>query len=132
MAPQYPGHGKRVGRLIADMTPLKRVTVVDQDIDIRDPLHIDWALNALFDARRDTVIIDDVYFPLDMDPAVRGAQTLGAASSKMVLDATQKIDAGTFSLPPKEMMMRALDVWREAGLPEFQIPKRARLRLERS
>ena len=132
MAPQYPGHGKRVGRLIADMTPLKRVTVVDRDVDIRDPLHVDWALNALFDAKRDTVIIDDVYFPLDMDPAVRGAQTLGAASSKMVLDATQKIDAGTFSLPPKEMMMRALDVWRETGLPEFRIPKRARLRLERS
>jgi hypothetical protein len=30
------------------------------------------------------------------------------------------------------MMMKALDVWKASDLPEFQIPKRARLRLENS
>ena len=37
ITPQVPGHGKRVGRTIADITPVKRVTVVDADVDIRDP-----------------------------------------------------------------------------------------------
>ncbi len=132
MDPQYPGHGKRVGRLIADMTPLKRVTVVNSDVDIRDPQHVDWALNARFDAARDTVIMDDVYFPLDMDPAVRAADGTSAASSKLIMDATQKINAGTFSLPPRDMMMRALEVWHQAGLPEIRIPQRARLRVDHS
>ena len=52
--------------------------------------------------------------------------------SKLVLDATQKIDPGTFSLPPKTLMMKALDVWKDCGLPEFKIPKRAKLRIEKS
>jgi hypothetical protein len=37
-----------------------------------------------------------------------------------------------FSLPPQALMMKALDVWKDCGLPEFEIPKRAKLRLERS
>jgi hypothetical protein len=29
-------------------------------------------------------------------------------------------------------MMKALQTWKESGLPEFEIPKRAAYRLERS
>jgi hypothetical protein len=29
-------------------------------------------------------------------------------------------------------MMKALDVWKDCGLPEFEIPKRAMFRLEKS
>ena len=132
MTPQYPGHGKRVGRMVADTTVLKRVTVVDADVDIRDPSHIEWALNSRFDPRRDTVIIDDVFVPLQIDPSVRDARGHVTPGSKVVLDATQKIDAGPFSLPPRDMMMRALDTWQACGLPKFEIPKRAKLRIERS
>jgi hypothetical protein len=42
------------------------------------------------------------------------------------------VDAGTFSLPPKEIMMKALELWQEIGLPTFAIPKRAKLRIDRS
>ncbi|HUY19125.1 MAG TPA: UbiD family decarboxylase [Candidatus Binataceae bacterium] len=132
MTPRHPGHGKRVGRMLADLTPLKRVTVVDADVDIRDPTHVEWAMNSCFNPVRDTVIIDDVYFPLYMDPSIRTTDGSLAPGSKMVIDATQKIDAGSFSLPPRETMMRALDLWRELGLPEFRIPRRAWLRIERS
>jgi UbiD family decarboxylase len=130
MTPQFPGHGKKVGRTIADITLLKRITVVDPDVDIRDPIHVDWALNSRFDPKRDTVIIDDVYVPLQIDPSVRDARGNVTQGSKLVLDATQKFDAGPFSLPSRDMMMKALDVWRECGLPELQIPKRAQLRLD--
>jgi UbiD family decarboxylase len=132
MTPRFPGHGKRVGRAIADTTLLKRVTVVDADVDIRDPGHVDWALNSRFSPQRDTVLIDDVYVPLQIDPSVRDARGNVWQGSKLVLDATQKIDSGPFSLPPCGMMMKALHVWKECGLPEFQIPKRAKLRIEKS
>ena len=132
ITPQFPGHGKRVGRTIADITALKRVTVVDEDVDIRDHTHVDWALNSRFSPQRDTVVLDDCYVPIQMDPSVRDARGNVTPGSKLVLDATQKIDSGPFSLPPKDVMMKALDVWKDCGLPEFTIPKRAKLRLERS
>ena len=46
--------------------------------------------------------------------------------------ATRTIDAGTYSLPPKEIMDKALELWREVGLPEFEIPKRARNLIDKS
>ena len=101
ITPKGPGHGKRVGRTIADISPVKRVTVVDADIDIRDPSHVDWALNSRFNPHRDTVIIDDVDVPLHMDPSVRDGRGNVTQGSKIVLDATQKIDPGPLSLPPK-------------------------------
>jgi len=132
MDPRTPGHAKRIGRLIADMTPIKRITIVDGDVDIRDPLHVEWCMNSLYNPVRDTVIIDDVYFPMHMDPSVRVENTVTELGSKVVIDATQTVDAGTISLPSKDIMVRALDVWREVGLPEFEIPKRVSARLDRS
>jgi 2,5-furandicarboxylate decarboxylase 1 len=132
MTPKFPAHGKRVGRIVADSTLIKRVTVVDSDVDIRDPSHIEWAMNSRFSPARDTVLIDDVYVPLQIDPSVRDAYGHVTQGSKIVVDATQKIESGPFSLPPKAMMMKALDVWKDSGLPEFQIPKRAQFRLENS
>lgn len=132
MTPRHPGHAKRVGRLIADMTPIKRVTVVDSDIDIRDPLHVEWAMNAHYNPARDTVIIEDVFFPMGMDPSVRVDNKMSELGSKIVVDATQTVDAGEISLPPRELMEKALESWKEAGLPEFDIPKRALSRLARS
>ena len=132
MTPKVPGHAKKIGRLIADMTPLKRVTVVDEDIDIRDPLHVEWAMNSHYNPVRDTVIIDDVYHPMGMDPSVRVSNQMQDMGSKIVIDATQTIAAGEFSLPPKELMEKALNLWSEVGLPDFKIPKRAAARIARS
>jgi UbiD family decarboxylase len=132
MTPQNEGHAKKIGRLVADMTPLKRVTVVDDDVDIRDPLHMEWAMNSHYHPARDTIIIDDVYFPMGMDPSVRIDNQMQDMGSKVVIDATRTIDAGEYSLPPKEIMMKALDLWQEVGLPEFDIPKRAQFRIDRS
>jgi UbiD family decarboxylase len=128
--PRYPGHGKRIGRIVADTTPMKRVTVVDDDIDIRDPSHIEWALNSRFNPVSDTVIIDDVNFG-NIDPSVAQINGRPAPGSKLVIDATEKTAPGTFSLPMREKMLEALDLWKELGLPDFDIPLRARLRIER-
>jgi UbiD family decarboxylase len=128
MKPLYPGHAKKVGRLVAAMSPVKRVTIVDDDVDIRDPHHIDWALNSRFNPVRDTILISDVFFPLD--PSIRDAHTDNVMGSKMICDCTAKTDPGTFSLPPKAVMDRALQVWKDIDLPPFEIPKRAKLRFD--
>jgi UbiD family decarboxylase len=44
MTPRFPGHGKRVGRTVADISLFKRVTLVDADVDIRDHSHVEWAM----------------------------------------------------------------------------------------
>ncbi|MBI4291902.1 MAG: UbiD family decarboxylase [Betaproteobacteria bacterium] len=126
MKPTYPGHAKKVGRLAATMSLLKRVTVVDNDIDIRDSAHVEWAMNSRYSPVRDTVLINDILSKLD--PSVAP----GTLSSKVVFDATAKLDAGSLSLPPKPIMMQALEVWKEFGWPEFKIPKRAQLRIDHS
>jgi 4-hydroxy-3-polyprenylbenzoate decarboxylase len=123
-----PGNGKRLGRLIASISYLKRITLVDADIDIRDPVHLEWALNSCYDPARDTVIIDDVFVPAGMDPSVPER----SRGSKLVLDATQKLDAGSFSLPSQELMTRALERWNALGLPPISVPNRVRSRLARS
>ncbi len=132
MTPRYPGHAKKVGRMVADCTPLKRITVVDTDVDIRDSTHVEWAMNSRFDPSRDTEIIEGAFFPMGMDPSIRVNEGKSDPGSKIVIDATETINAGDFSLPPKDKMAAALISWREAGLPEFSIPKRVRLRTERS
>ncbi|MDB4444307.1 UbiD family decarboxylase [bacterium] len=127
MVSRYPGHAKQVGRLVADTTTLKRVTVVDDDIDIRDAMHMDWAMNARFNPERDTIIIKDVFSSAAMDPTVQVCDGRMALSSKMVIDATEKQEGlKAISMPPKELMVKALDSWKEIGLPEFVIPKRTR------
>jgi UbiD family decarboxylase len=130
--PRFPGHGRKIGRMAAEILPVKRVTVVDDYVDIRDPVHLEWALNSHYNPARDTVLIDDVSYGRNMDPSLRGSNDAHPLGSKIVVDATLKVDAGPFSLPSREIMDRALASWREAGLPDFAIPKRARLRFERS
>ena len=132
MMPTFPGHAKKVGRMVADCTPIKRVTVVDTDVDIRDPSHVEWAMNSRYHPARDTVIIDDFFAPLAIDPSLEVVGTETEQGSKIVIDATESVETSPFSLPGKEVMGRALESWRDAGLPDFDIPKRAKLRLDKS
>ncbi len=132
LQPRHPRHAKQVGRLVADATTLKRVTVVDVDIDIRDPMHMAWAMNSRYSPAKDTVIIDDTFAPGTMDPTLEVIDGVTEPSSKIVCDATQKRARGAYSLPSMELMTKALDSWTEAGLPEFAVPKRAASMLEQS
>lgn len=132
MKPLYPGHAKQVGRLIADISTLKRVTIVDEDIDIRDPMHVAWAINSRFNAAQDTIIIENVMMSAIADPTVRIRNGEPELSSKLVIDATEKNDARELSLPSKDRMMKALDLWHEIGLPDFKIPKRVQLLMDRN
>ncbi|HEY5719047.1 MAG TPA: UbiD family decarboxylase, partial [Gammaproteobacteria bacterium] len=45
----------------AAFPPLKMVTVVDDDVDIRDPADIEWALATRLDPRHGILVIDNVF-----------------------------------------------------------------------
>jgi 4-hydroxy-3-polyprenylbenzoate decarboxylase len=131
MKPLYPAHAKQVGRLVASASSLRRITIVDDDIDIRDQMHMDWAVNSRYNPVKDTIIVDNFYIGAVTDPTVQILDGVPEFSSKLIIDATQKTDAGDISLPPKELMMKALKIWKEVGLPDFKIPKRVQLILDR-
>ncbi len=132
MTPELPGHGRKVGRALAEVSSFKRITVVDEDVDIRDPIHLDWAMNTRFNAETDALIVDQIYMRSAMDPAVEARADGEKLGSKLILDATRRFPEGDFSLPPKPTMMKALDSWKKAGLPDFDIPRRAQLRIDKS
>jgi len=122
LIPQYPGYALSVGREVANETTLKRITVVDDDSDILDPVHMDWAMNSRMNPAWDTIVIDRIFSI--MDPSVRLWNGEVEIGSKLLIDATDKSGRSDFSLPPRTLMIKALDSWQEIGLPEFKIPKR--------
>jgi UbiD family decarboxylase len=129
---RLPLDAKRIGRLIAALAPVKMITLVDGDVDVRDPAHIEWAMNSCFLPARDTDIITDTFSVVAIDPSIRNADGSVARGSKIVFDATQKHTHGKFSLPERAIMERALASWHEIGLPPFEIPKRVAARIARA
>jgi UbiD family decarboxylase len=127
MRPLRPGHAKEVGRLLARTTSLKRITVVDEDIDIRDRTDLDWVMSSHVDPVRDVEIIGG--FPAAMDHAVTPDAVGRKVGSKLVIDATRSLETGPFSLPAAGLMERARGTWKAAGWPDFEPPQRLRNRL---
>jgi 2,5-furandicarboxylate decarboxylase 1 len=62
---------------------LKMVTVVDDDVDIRDPREVAWALATRFQPDRDTVILSG------MEGYVIDPSCAGGTGSRMGMDATR-------------------------------------------
>ncbi|MBN8280607.1 MAG: UbiD family decarboxylase, partial [Gammaproteobacteria bacterium] len=106
MTPRHPGHAREVGRLVARTTSLKRVTVVDEDIDVHDREDLDWVMSSHVDPQRDVEILTG--FPAAMDHSVTPDAAGRKLGSKLVVDATRSLDTGTVSLPPAGLMDRAL------------------------
>ena len=87
-----------------------------------------WALNARFDPARDTVIIDDVYFPLQIDPSVRDARGNVTQGSKLILDAAPKTDSARSRCRrkvPHDEGLRRLEGVRAAQIRNTQTPQAA-------
>lgn len=74
---------------------LKTVTVVDDDVDIRNPREVAWALATRFQAERDAVILNGMEGYV-IDPSAAGG------GSKMGFDATRGAEAifDKIAMPP--------------------------------
>jgi UbiD family decarboxylase len=131
--PTYRTEGREVGIELANISQLKQVTVVNEDVDIRDPLHVAWAVNARVDPARDVTVMEDIYINPAKDPAVRTEPRDQSDSSKLVVDATVESipeELPPMSIPPKDDMEDALDSWAAADLPDIEPKRRMQLLLE--
>ncbi|MEM4281380.1 MAG: UbiD family decarboxylase [Candidatus Caldarchaeum sp.] len=103
--------------------------VVDEDIDPRDLDSVIWAMGWRVQPATDMQVIHgripgldiSAYRP-DADP--REKEYPGRiGSSAILIDATIKYPYPPTSLPRKEYMERAIELWKSLGLPELNLKK---------
>ena len=82
--------------LLAAPLGAKQVIVVDEDIDVFDPLNVEWAVNTRVQADRDVVIVPNLYSPT-LDPS----SPANRMSAKMGIDATIPGDDRERFMPPR-------------------------------
>lgn len=87
---------------------IKHVFIVDDDIDIRDPVEVDYALSTRVKADRDIFIIPRVK-TVPLDPAADEYAVGKATVAKMIVDATKPLDAPPGAYTMAEVPGDALD-----------------------
>ena len=81
-----PGDGKNAIAALLSIADIKHVVVTDGDIDIFDPVEVEWAIATRVQADRDTVILSNARSK-PLDPSL--APTAGIpTTAKMGIDAT--------------------------------------------
>ena len=102
----------------------KIVIAVDEDIDPRDPDSVNWAMSYRVQPHRDIRIVQGMIAALDHSVAPPAEPDRDwkrypnpTGNSAMLVDATRKWDYPPVSLPKKEFMERAREIWEAEGLP---------------
>jgi 4-hydroxy-3-polyprenylbenzoate decarboxylase len=105
-------YGDRVGKMIV---------AVDEDINVKDPVAVTWAITHRSQPHKDVKIVRDRPFgatPIGM-VATHPSSRYDNSESSLLIDATRKADFPPLSLPKEEFMVRAKQIWEELGLPEL-------------
>ena len=102
----------------------KIVTIVDDDINIRDPFQVDWAIAFRMQPATDIRIIPDAD-PITLDPSqpLKDGKVMPASeqvSSKIGIDATRKHEYPAPSVPPQEHIDKVSAVWSKYGISEVR------------
>jgi UbiD family decarboxylase len=106
-------YGDRVGKLIV---------AVDEDINPRDPVAVTWAITHRSQPHKDIKVVGDRPFgatPIGM-VATHPSSRYDNCESSLLIDATRKADFPPLSLPKKEYMVHAREIWEELGLPKLE------------
>src|SRR5262245_42331473 len=82
-----PGQGKLAVMALLSTTIIKHAIVVDEDIDIFDPVDVQWAVATRVQADRDIVVVPDCRGK-PLDPTATFAGTPQALASRWGIDAT--------------------------------------------
>jgi len=95
---------------------------VDEDIDIWDPAMINWAICFNVRPDQDVVVargkspgLDPSAYP----PGVPTHVSRMASTSALLIDATRPWPYTPVSLPRKDLMENAKEIWEELGFPEL-------------
>jgi len=102
----------------------KIAIVVDDDIDIRDPFQVEWAMSFRMQPAEDVYVIRNTD-PLTLDPSQPlepggKVQDDAQISSKVGIDATCKHPFPALAVPPKEHLEKVDAWWERYGI--FQVP----------
>jgi UbiD family decarboxylase len=114
----YEGFGKQVGMAVLGTTAgrsVKRVIVVDPDIDAADPVAVEWAIATRVQPHRDVEVLRDMPGVI-LDPSM--PNRVPRLTSKMIIDAT-RYDAKEFPpvcLPAAEAMEKTERDWQRYGV----------------
>ncbi|MBI4528444.1 MAG: UbiD family decarboxylase [Deltaproteobacteria bacterium] len=100
----------------------KFTVIVDDDIDIRDPGAVNWALSFRVQPETDTIIMPGMA-AVSLDPSqaaadVRQEEATRRVSSKIGIDATRKHKFPALAVPPKEHLERVRRDWKKYGFKE--------------
>ncbi|MBI4317031.1 MAG: UbiD family decarboxylase [Chloroflexi bacterium] len=99
---------------------------VDDDIDPWDTDAILWAISFRVDPQRDVRVLKGKAYALDQavaPPTVTEAERVWPwpeGASALMIDATRKWPYRPVSLPRKDFMERAKEIWEEEGLPKLK------------
>jgi 3-polyprenyl-4-hydroxybenzoate decarboxylase len=119
---------KIIGALRMGADVGKILVVVDEDIDVRDADSVNWALTFRMQPHRDVRIVDAGM--MSLDPSIVPPEDFGEARSALIkegkcsvlcIDATRPWAYKPTSLPKKEFMETALQLWNRLELPPLQI-----------
>ncbi len=105
----------------------KIIIAVDEDIDARDPDAVNWAMTFRMQPHRDLHVIRGKTGGLDYSAYRPGSDREeqrypeGRGSSALLIDATLKWPYPPTSLPKKEYMERAQELWKELGLGPLKL-----------
>ncbi|MBI4463648.1 MAG: UbiD family decarboxylase, partial [Acidobacteria bacterium] len=102
----------------------KMTIVVDDDIDIRDPFQVEWALSFRMQPAEDVHIFRDMD-PITLDPSQplkdgKPVPPPEQVSSKVGIDATRKHPFPPPAVPPKEHLEKVAANWARYGIREVQ------------
>jgi UbiD family decarboxylase len=97
----------------------KFTVVVDDDIDVRNPFQVEWAMGFRAQPARDSFMVDGVV-PSGVDPSTAAADIpqhdpRRRAGSKILIDATRKHSYPPAARVPKEFIDKAKQKWSEYG-----------------
>lgn len=102
--------------------------VVDEDIDPRDADSVNWALSFRMQPHRDTRITRGKGAMLDHSAAPLGEMSHESSifptiegTSAILIDATRKWAYPPVSLPRRDFMENALELWESEGLPKLNL-----------
>lgn len=102
--------------------PKKFIIAVDEDVDAKDPDSVNWALSWCVQPHRDTRIVKIESWaldPSDHPPEMSRIPSQPSGGSALLINATRKWDYPPVSLPRKDFMERARQIWEEENLPKI-------------
>lgn len=106
-------YGDRIGKMIV---------AVDEDIDVTDPVAVTWAITHRSQPHKDFQFVLDRPFGATPIGIVvnHPSSRYDSRESSVLIDATRKADFPPLSLPRREFMERAREIWEELELPALR------------